>query len=190
MKFTMDNTLKEIKAECHNRGLKTIGRKSVLLDYLSGKQDGQKKKSMTTIAKEAYLARGKVMPKCINPGCDRDVAIRRADMPPRDPSFKTECASCQSSRTQGKSAREGVTFHKKNYCENKDGMLGFKCPMDPSRYIEFPSDIYDMDHKDGDHHHNTCDNLITLCKICHTRKGKQSGDFNSWRKYSVRGDCK
>ena len=70
-------------------------------------------------------------------------------------------------------------FHKKNYCENKDNILGFKCPMDETRYGEFPSDIYDMDHLDGDHHNNIPSNLITICKICHARKGKEKGDFNS-----------
>jgi len=182
----MKNTLQELKDECRNKGFKTIGKKSILLAYLTGKLDGQKKKSKTAIAKAAYLAAGKVMPRCINHGCERDVAIRRADMPPRDPSFKTECSVCQSRRTRGAPPQAGITFHKKNFCENKDGRLGFKCPMDPARYDEFPSDIYDMDHKDGNHHNNTPDNLITLCKICHTQKGKQSGDFNSWKDTSVR----
>ena len=46
-------------------------------------------------------------------------------------------------------------------------------------YDDFPSDIYDMDHRDGNHHNNTPENLITICKVCHARKGKESGDFNS-----------
>jgi 5-methylcytosine-specific restriction endonuclease McrA len=36
-----------------------------------------------------------------------------------------------------------------------------------------------MDHKDGDHHNNIPENIITICKVCHARKGKESGDFNS-----------
>ena len=56
--------------------------------------------------------------------------------------------------------------------------------MDPERYQEMPSDIYDMDHKDGDHHNNTPENLITLCKVCHAYKGHISGDFNSQKSSS------
>ena len=92
--------------------------------------------------------------------------------------MKTECSKCSGARIKGKSIT-GIEIHKKNYCENKDSILGFKCPIDPERYCEFPSDIYDMDHKDGDHHNNIPENIITICKVCHARKGKESGDFNS-----------
>ena len=53
--------------------------------------------------------------------------------------------------------------------------------MDQSRYHEFPCDIYHMDHLDGNHHNNALDNLKTLCAICHTRKGKENGDFNAFK---------
>jgi 5-methylcytosine-specific restriction endonuclease McrA len=69
-----------------------------------------------------------------------------------------------------------------NGCENKDGMLGFVCPMDKSRYDEFPSDIYHMDHFDGNHQNNILSNLKTFCSICHTRKGRECGDFNKLKK--------
>lgn len=61
----------------------------------------------------------------------------------------------------------------KNFCENKDGILGFICPMDKNRYGEFPNDIYHLDHIDGNHNNNSLNNLQTLCAICHTRKGKE-----------------
>ena len=32
--------------------------------------------------------------------------------------------------------------------------------------------------------HNTLNNLKTLCAICHTRKGKESGDFNAFKSSS------
>ena len=92
--------------------------------------------------------------------------------------MKTECSRCSNARIKGRSLI-GIVFHKKKYCQNKDSILGFKCPMDPERYNEFPNDIYDMDHIDGNHHNNTPENLITICKVCHARKGKESGDFNS-----------
>ena len=43
--FTMKNTGAELKRECAQRGLKTSGKKEVLLGYLTGKLDGSKKKS-------------------------------------------------------------------------------------------------------------------------------------------------
>lgn len=131
---------------------------------------------------DKWLASGKLIPMCINVGCSRMVAIRHWSAQ-GDPSLKTECSVCSSARKKGVTI-DGITFHKKKYCENQDGMLGFKCPMDASRYAEFPSDIYDMDHLDGDHHNNVASNLITICKICHARKGKESGDFNAQKKSS------
>ena len=38
-----------------------------------------------------------------------------------------------------------------------------------------------MDHLHGNHHNNSLNNLKTFCAICHTRKGKESGDFNAFR---------
>lgn len=126
---------------------------------------------------EKWEASGKTIPLCINDGCNKKVAIRHWSAQ-GDPSLKTECSTCSTARIKCKTIT-GVTFHKKNYCENKNSILGFKCPMDETRYHEFPSDIYDMDHKDGNHHNNVPNNLITICKVCHARKGKESGDFNS-----------
>lgn len=141
-----------------------------------------KSKNKTGKSKNAeYLEKwsdsGKSIPECINIGCKNPVAIRHWSAQ-GDPSLKTECSRCSAARIKGRSLT-GIVFHKKNYCQNKDSILGFKCPMDPERYNEFPNDIYDMDHIDGNHHNNTPENLITICKVCHARKGKESGDFNS-----------
>jgi hypothetical protein len=131
---------------------------------------------------EKYEAKGKTIPKCINLGCNKKVAIRHWSAQ-GDPSLKTECCSCSLARKKEKE-REGITFHKKKYCENKDGQLGFKCPMDPLRYAEFPSDIYHMDHLDSNHENNDPKNVKTFCGLCHTRKGKENDDFNSQKKSS------
>jgi len=129
-----------------------------------------------------WVETGNSIPTCINEGCENNVAIRHWSIQ-GDPSLKTECSRCSDARKKNKNI-EGIVFHKKKYCENKHGILGFVCPMDKERYGEFPSDIYHMDHLDGNHHNNSLANLKTLCAICHTRKGKESGDFNAFKSSS------
>ena len=125
--------------------------------------------------------KGNVLPPCINEGCAKPVAVRHWSN--SLPSLKTECTSCSNARRSNKKI-DGVTFHKKQICENKYGILGFTCAMDKERYHEFPTDCYHMDHLDGNHENNTPDNVKTFCAICHTRKGKESGDFNSFKSSS------
>jgi len=139
--------------------------------------------SKSQIFKEKWLSSGNTIPTCINTGCENSITIRHWTAE-GDPSPKTECSRCSTARKKGKTI-DGILIHKKNYCENKDSILGFKCPLDPERYHEFPSDIYDMDHKDGNHHNNTPVNVITICKVCHARKGKECGDFNSQKASSM-----
>ena len=136
--------------------------------------------------KNEYIKLGNTLGICINMGCNKEVAIRHWNINGKEeryPSEKTECSRCARVRKSNKSIT-GIEIHKKKYCENKYNILGFKCPMDIDCYHEFPSDCYDMDHKDGDHNNNTLENLITLCKVCHARKGKESGDFNSQKRSS------
>ena len=144
--------------------------------------NSKKKLSKNSECLQIWKANGNTIPKCINHGCDREVSIRHWSKQ-GDPSLKTECSRCSTCRIQGKTIT-GIEFHKKKYCQNKDSILGFKCPMNPELYNAFPSDCYDMDHKDGDHHNNLPENLITICKVCHARKGKESGDFNSQKSSS------
>lgn len=140
-----------------------------------------KKISQSKKCLNEWNEKGKVIPTCINDGCKKSVAIRHWSN--ALPSLKTECSTCSSARIKNKKI-DGVTFHKKQICENKDGILGFTCAMDKERYHEFPTDCYHMDHLDGNHENNTPDNVKTFCAICHTRKGKESGDFNSFKSSS------
>ena len=125
---------------------------------------------------------GNKLPKCVNIGCIRPVAVRHwSDS--GIPSLKSECNKCSTARKNNTSI-EGITILKKHICENKDGILGFICPIDKTRYTEFPSDCYHMDHRDGNHENNIPDNIITICSFCHARKGRESGDFNGSKKTS------
>lgn len=133
---------------------------------------------------DEWCAKGNKLPECINIGCSRPVAIRHWNDGVL-PSLKTECAPCSTARKKGK-VLPGIAFVKKHYCENSDARLGFLCPMDPARYAEFPSDCYEMDHVNGKHADNRPENIMTLCALCHSRKGKLSGDFNGSKSSSLR----
>jgi len=147
------------------------------------KEENKKSKlSLNKINLNKWIEKGNKIPICVNEGCENNVAIRHWSAQ-GDPSLKTECIKCANSRIKNKTIAV-ITFHKKKFCENKDGILGFICPMDNSRFDEFTSDIYHMDHLDGNHNNNSLDNLKTFCAICHTRKGKESGDFNGFKKTS------
>jgi len=58
--------------------------------------------------------------------------------------------------------------------------LGFKCPVHPSEWDFFQGSL-DMDHLDGNHFNNVPENVDTYCKLCHTRKSKEVGDWDRWR---------
>ena len=123
-----------------------------------------------------YTAAGNTIPKCVNSGCENKTAIRHWSSQ-GIPSLHTRCSTCKTAESKGK-LLEGVMFKKKTFCENKDGRLGWVCPIDETRYAEFPSSIYHLDHINGNHHDNEDSNLMTLCAVCHTTKGARSGDFN------------
>jgi hypothetical protein len=55
--------------------------------------------------------------------------------------------------------------HTKDYCENRDGRLDFKC-----KYKNFYFGTLAVDHKNGDHQDNRPKNLQTLCHNCHAVK--------------------
>lgn len=133
-----------------------------------------------------WESRGNKWPTCINCGCYNDCACRDWKVS-GIPSIRTECSPCMSARNNGK-MRHGVIYHKKDYCENRDGHLGFMCPFDvTTKDWEDPKDfsyLFEMDHKDGGGavSNNTPENVETLCKLCHGRKGKKSNDFDSTKK--------
>ena len=64
--------------------------------------------------KKKFFDDGGVHPICANEGCDKKVIVRDWLYH----SFKHYCSDCNKRMKQGLEPREGVTFHKKNYCEN------------------------------------------------------------------------
>ena len=61
-------------------------------------------------------------------------------------------------------------IHRKTYCENIDGRLGFKCNCN----ITDPEWQLDVDHIDNNHENNDPSNLQTLCKNCHALKTRNA----------------
>lgn len=139
------------------------------------------KKSISTIQKEKFYDRGYSLPKCVNIGCNNDVSVRNWS----NWSFKSECGRCQTDRKKGV-IREGIVIHKKSYCENFDGHLGFNCPV-PSKesWVGFEIGCLDLDHVDGNHDNNTPENVKTYCKLCHNKKSIEQGDCSN-KKESAR----
>tara|TARA_R100000049_G_C1852617_1_gene19265 strand:+ start:55 stop:462 length:408 start_codon:yes stop_codon:yes gene_type:complete len=64
-------------------------------------------------------------------------------------------------------------IHRKEFCENIDGRLGFNCKAE---IIDYELQI-DVDHIDGNSTNNDPKNLQSLCKNCHAIKTQQSKDY-------------
>ena len=105
-------------------------------------------------------------PICINEGCGSYVHTRKVN---KNATYdiRSECYKCHD----GFRNRPGVIPHKKTYCENKDGRLGFKCVADIT-----DSCMLEMDHIDSDKWNNVPNNVQTLCRNCHSYKTKYNGD--------------
>jgi len=62
--------------------------------------------------------------------------------------------------------------YRKDYCENIDGRLGFKCTSN----IIWEGQL-DADHIDGNHNNHSEENIQTLCKVCHSWKTWKNKDW-------------
>lgn len=111
-------------------------------------------------------------PECINPGCTNPV-IFSARSKTGHRSIRTVCSHCHNVSFGHRYAdgslyeyKDGVTAHKKNYCEN-----------DSCTSTIHGTHQLELDHIDGNHCNNIPENVMTLCKNCHSHKSKMEGDF-------------
>lgn len=66
--------------------------------------------------------------------------------------------------------------HKKDYCENQDGHLGFACTF-PTLFARINGNsILELDHQDGDPSNGSVSNFKTYCPTCHKVKTYMNGD--------------
>lgn len=134
-------------------------------------------------------------PRCSHKGCTRPKAIIQT-LKDGSPSYRKVCQYHHSKNIARRNGvryakeltaqRQGLTMteygnrfhpsrrHRKDYCENKDGRLGFTC----TTTIAWDG-MLDVDHIDGHPFHNDPSNLQTLCKCCHAYKTNSHGDYQT-----------
>jgi hypothetical protein len=122
-------------------------------------------------------------PCCDVPGCNKNAQNTRTTVDPyyRKASWVAEQFG-EGSYVCGKHHSQryligdwAYKIHRKDYCENVDGRLGFKC----TTTIVDPEWQLDGDHINGDPSDNRKENIQTLCKCCHAMKTKMEKDYLS-----------
>ena len=123
----------------------------------------------------------KIRPKCQVPGCGKNAQLitSLAKWKFRKSSWVAEKYDCEGHVCQKHhSIFYGIQgwdykIHRKDYCENIDGRLGFKC----TATIIDPEWQLDGDHIDGNPSNNSEKNIQTLCKCCHAIKTRNEKDY-------------
>jgi 5-methylcytosine-specific restriction endonuclease McrA len=78
---------------------------------------------------------------------------------------------CEAHYRGKKDKKGGYKAYEKEYCENIDGRLGFKCTT-----TVYHQSMLESDHIDNNHNNHAQENLQTLCGGCHNYKGKLYGN--------------
>lgn len=125
-----------------------------------------------------------VRPKCIE--CGSEAQFYGTYTNDGQPNFRKYCTKCHHKRSgakKGMTANEWAnSFHeykryRKTYCENGKGehagWLGFVC----TTRIVAPHLQLDTDHLDGNSSNNEEENMMTLCKCCHSIKTNMFLDY-------------
>jgi len=110
-------------------------------------------------------------PECLNHGCNKLVTHSGSR-------WRPFCGRCHRAGYGAAELAEGVTSFKTGKCSNQDGHLGFSCAIDYDK-ATWAIGQTQVDHIDGNHLNNTVENCDELCDMCHTHKGKLSGDFKN-----------
>lgn len=128
--------------------------------------------------KPYYFRNEQFRPTCMNTGCSKLVHEVKKHKN-RTVKYRYNCDRCRR-LSREELIKIGIIQTKKDYCENRDGRLGFKC----TTTIVDESQLQ-LDHIDGNRENNTPENAQTFCADCHAVKTKRCGDHNGL-KYSHR----
>jgi len=115
------------------------------------------------------------LPKCVVEGCNsvgQHTGVRRKD------GSVVYRAQCDAHHRLRYNMNGGYRLYKKDYCENIDGRLGFKCTT-----TVIDACMLDVDHIDHVHENNSEENLQTLCSCCHNYKTRY---FDSMSEETIR----
>ena len=119
--------------------------------------------------------RHKGKPKCVNEGCESPghyIGTKRKD---GSRIYRAACAKHHFTK-YGIGDWE-YKQHRKNFCENKDGRLGFCCTATiPPQHAE---KMLDADHINNVHEDNRKVNIQTLCAACHRVKTSLFGHLRN-----------
>jgi len=114
-------------------------------------------------------------PKCIVPGCERKGQHTGRYLPNGFPKFRAKCDYHHRQRyTMGEWKWKQ---HRKDFCENVDGRLGFTCNYHIQDICQLQTD-----HIDGNANNNSALNLQTLCANCHAYKTLKNNEHSNHKK--------
>lgn len=121
-------------------------------------------------------------PKCKTVGCTNHKTVINWHWTSGAPIYRPVCGICHVARIATKNGFEKYSHftnskhpyrkHRKTYCENQDGRLGYKCRFK----IRIDAQL-ETDHINGDPTDNRPQNLQTLCANCHKYKTHASKDY-------------
>jgi hypothetical protein len=143
-------------------------------------------------------------PKCSTPKCSKSKTVIDWHWTSGAPRYRPVCNDCHGIVTASRYAKKtGVSWvrdvadvvahkagyssstdyqnsihpyrqHRKTYCENRDGRLGYKCRVK----IRISAQL-EVDHINGNPYDNRLQNLQTFCCLCHTYKTHANKDYST-----------
>lgn len=141
-------------------------------------------------------------PKCTHPKCKEPRAII-STLKDGSPNYRKICHTHHQAIiltkhkvktvTELTAKRKGLTVteyknslhpylkYRKDYCQNIDGRLGFKCTTNI-----FWAGMLDVDHRNGNPTDDRPRNLQTLCKCCHAYKTHKNKDYKTLGRKSLK----
>jgi hypothetical protein len=133
-------------------------------------------------------------PRCSNQSCDRARQYLGRRTREGLPIWRKVCSHCHNLHTAGRLGLDSIAAiaaqrrgfdsaaeyrnsqhpyrqYRKDYCENLDSRLGYRCTHELRHKGQLQ-----VDHIDGNPYNNHPENLQTLCLMCHYEKTIMCGD--------------